>query len=65
MRFIPQQLRHSGLVAILLVGYLLLSLLVYEQGRIIDNQKSLIHQLFADSLVLHTIQAQNVRSHAR
>lgn len=43
----------NRLVTILLVGYFLLSLLVFEQGRTIENQRSLIQQLFSDSIALN------------
>jgi hypothetical protein len=45
-------LRNHGVVAILVVAYVFMSLLIVEQGRTIDNQKSLIRLLYADSMEL-------------
>ncbi len=39
----------NGVYTLLLAGYLLMGLLVLEQGRIIDNQQVLIRSLFYDS----------------
>jgi hypothetical protein len=49
---IPKLLRRNSITAILLVGYIFMSLLIIEQGRTIENQKSLIRQLYGDSLEL-------------
>ena len=39
----------NGVTILLLVGYLLMGLLVVEQGRVIENQQVLIRSLFYDS----------------
>ena len=49
---IPKLLRRNSITAILLVGYIFMCLLIIEQGRTIENQKSLIRQLYGDSLEL-------------
>ncbi len=46
---------RNRLVVILLFAYLLLSLLIVEQGRTIENQKDLIRQLLSDSLQLNAV----------
>ena len=40
------------LVVLFLISYSLLTMLVVEQGRTIDSQRSLIHLLFGDSIRL-------------
>ena len=40
---------RNGVYTLLLAGYLLMGLLVMEQGRIIENQSVLIRSLFYDS----------------
>jgi hypothetical protein len=42
------------LVVLFMVSYGLLTMLVVEQGRTIDSQRSLIHLLFGDSVQLGT-----------
>ena len=37
---------------VLLVAYLAMAMLVFEQGRTIESQKALIRQLFSDSTEL-------------
>jgi hypothetical protein len=44
----PSQ-RPYGMYAIFLFAYLLMSCLVFEQGRTIESQKLLIRSLFYDS----------------
>ena len=48
----PQRSALPVLVVLFLISYGLLSLLVVEQGRTIDNQRYLIRSLFADSTEL-------------
>lgn len=48
------------LVIILLFCFLLLSLTVIEQNRTIQNQRLIIQSLFADSMVLHNLQQNNL-----
>ena len=48
----PKQQLLPLLVVLFLISYGLLALLVVEQGRTIENQRSLIQQLFSDSAEL-------------
>jgi hypothetical protein len=48
-------LRRHWLNVIMFAAYLLLALLVIEQGRIIEAQRSLIRALFSDSLQLNAL----------
>jgi hypothetical protein len=57
------------LTILFLVSYGLLTMLVVEQGRTIDSQRSLIHMLFSDSVQLSgikgkAIQKQNAEAQA-
>jgi hypothetical protein len=45
----PKHTMLPVLIVLFLVSYGLLALLVVEQGRTIDVQRNLIHQLFGDS----------------
>jgi hypothetical protein len=45
----PKRSMLPVLVVLFLISYALLAKLVVEQGRTIDSQRSLIHQLFGDS----------------
>lgn len=49
------------LLALFVISYALLTTLVVEQGRTIDNQRFLIRQLFSDSTQLSTIKGQDFR----
>ncbi len=49
------------LLALFVISYALLTTLVVEQGRTIDNQRFLIRQLFSDSTALSTIKGQDFR----
>jgi hypothetical protein len=51
-------LRRHWLSVIMLAAYLLLSLLVIEQGRVIQAQHSLIQALFSDSLQLNVLRVE-------
>ena len=44
--------RPYGMYAIFLFGYLIMSCLIFEQGRTIESQKLLIRSLFFDSTEL-------------
>jgi hypothetical protein len=48
------------LVVLFLISYGLLSLLVVEQGRIIESQRGLIHDLFNDSTELSAMKAKEM-----
>jgi len=56
-------LRRHWLSVIMLCAYLLLSLLILEQGRTIDAQRALIRQLFYDSLQLNALRMEQAREH--
>ncbi len=58
MRALAEWVTTNRLVTILLVAYLFLSAIVFEQGRTIENQRTLIRQLFGDSIAL-----SHLRSH--
>jgi hypothetical protein len=51
-------LRRNWLAVVMLVAYLLLSLLILEQGRIIESQRTLIRELFSDSLQLNAMKVE-------
>ena len=55
---VQRWLRHHWLAVIMLAAYLMLSLLVIEQARVIDSQRTLIRALFSDSLQLNTMRLQ-------
>jgi hypothetical protein len=63
MRATAEWISKNRLVTILMFAYLLLSGLVVEQGRIIENQRELIHQLFGDSLALNAVRTQSLPGH--
>ena len=47
------------LIVLFLISYALLALLVVEQAHTIDAQRSLIRQLFTDSVELTTLKGKN------
>jgi hypothetical protein len=49
------------LTILFVVSYGLLTMLVVEQGRTIDNQRGLIHLLFGDSVQLSSIKGKAVQ----
>jgi hypothetical protein len=60
--------KHSMLpvfVVLFLVSYGLMTLLVVEQGRTIDNQRSLIQSLFDDSSKLAQLRMKNTQAQAQ
>src|SRR5271169_669317 len=60
--------KHSMLpvfVVLFLVSYGLMTLLVVEQGRTIDNQRSLIQSLFDDSAKLTQLRIKNQQAQAQ
>jgi hypothetical protein len=65
MRAIADWISTNRLVTILLVGYFFLSFLVFEQGRTIENQRSLIQQLFGDSIALNMAKVHQIQQHRR
>ena len=52
-------------VVLFLVSYGLMTLLVVEQGRTIDNQRSLIQSLFDDSSKLFQLRVKNQQAQAQ
>ena len=51
-------LRRNWLAMVMLVAYVLLSTLILEQGRVIESQRSLIRELFSDSLQLNAMKVE-------
>ena len=64
MRNFVEWITTNRLTTILLVAYLLLSAITFEQGRVIDSQRSLIQQLFQDSAALNHIRGQRAADHS-
>lgn len=64
MRTVAQWITKNRLVTILLVAYLFLSAITFEQGRIIESQRNLIQQLFGDSAALSHIRWQRATGHS-
>ena len=58
----PSQ-RPYGMYAIFLFGYLVMSCLIFEQGRTIESQKLLIRSLFFDSSELTAMKLQQQARH--
>jgi hypothetical protein len=54
-------IRKHLLLSVLLFGYLVMSALIYEQGRVIDNQRTLIRDLFGDSAELSARKIHDLR----
>jgi len=52
------KLGKNGIYTLMLAGYLLMGLLVMEQGRVIENQATLIRSLFYDSSQLTALRLQ-------
>lgn len=57
--------RRHLVIAVLLTTSVFMSLLIVQQGRTIDSQRTLIKQLFRDSLELNTIKVQRVQGARR
>jgi hypothetical protein len=53
-------LHKHGLHLVLLVAFVLTALLVLQQQRTIESQRTLIHQLFNDSLELSQIRMATI-----
>ncbi len=47
------------LVVLFVICYSMMTMLIVEQGRTIESQRSLIHQLFSDSTELSHLKASN------
>jgi hypothetical protein len=65
MRRLANWITNNRLVTILLVAYMILSGIAFEQGRVIQSQRTLIHDLFSDSLALSSTRTQDLPSHRR
>lgn len=57
----PKQTLLPLLVVLFLISYGLMSLLVVEQGRTIDSQRTLIRQLFTDSAELSHMKGKSIQ----
>ncbi len=55
---VQRWLHQHWLAVIMLSAYLMLSLLVIEQSRVINSQRDLIRALFSDSLQLNAMRVQ-------
>lgn len=53
--------RRELMVLVVLFACLLLTFLTVMQAQTINSQRTLIHQLFQDSLELNALKVQNVR----
>ena len=54
-------LRRHALSVVLLMAFLFMSYLCFQQGRIIASQQSLIRALFRDSLELNAIKVKQIQ----
>ena len=54
-------LRRNGVTFALLLAYLVMSLLVVEQGRVIDSQQKLIRLLYSDSWELTVLKIKQIQ----
>lgn len=52
-------LRRYGIILALVVAYLAMTMLVIEQGRVIESQRKLIRLLFSDSTELSALKIKN------
>jgi hypothetical protein len=57
----PSWIRKNGLSMVFLFLYVLLALLVIEQGRTIESQKQLIRTLFHDSQQLSAMKMREAQ----
>ncbi len=57
--------RRNTITIIALFAYFMMSLMIVMQSRIIDNQRTLIQQLFGDSLELTAIKVHQIESRHR
>jgi hypothetical protein len=54
-------LRSHGLRLIFFFAYAMMMLTIFEQGRIIQAQRTLIRQLYADSVELTSAKARQIQ----
>ena len=52
--------RRQATILVMLVGLMLMTYCMVQQANVIANQKTLIHQLFQDSLELNAIKIHNI-----
>ena len=55
----------SGIVLLMLVGYVLMGCMMAEQNRTISAQRDLIHKLFQDTARLSLAQLNDIKQHTR
>ena len=63
MTLLPQEsswFMRRGLSIVLAAGFFIMSLLVVEQGRVIQDQRDMIRVLFADSVQLTAMRIQQL-----
>ncbi len=53
--------RRHLIITVLAVSSIFMSLLIIQQGHTIDSQRTLIHQLFRDSLELNALKVQHIQ----
>jgi hypothetical protein len=53
--------RRYLVIAVLATSSIFMLLLVIQQGRTIDSQRTLIQQLFRDSLELNTMKVKHIQ----
>lgn len=58
-------IRRYGLTVVFVVVYCAMSLVIVLQGRTIESQRTLIRQLFHDSLELNALKIQRFQQHGR
>lgn len=56
---------RKHVILLLFIGYAFMGMLIMEQGRTISNQRTLIRDLFADSVELTTLKIREARSRAQ
>jgi hypothetical protein len=61
----PSWLRRHAVTVIMLFFGTLMTLLVAEQGRIIESQRRLIRQLFRDTLELNEVKMRESQAQRR
>lgn len=62
---LTRSIRRNAVAAILIISYLFMALLVIEQGRVIESQKTLIHTLFSDTMELSAAKMRALESGRR
>ncbi len=58
-------IRRYGLTVVFIAVYCAMSLVIVLQGRTIESQRSLIRQLFHDSLELNALKVQRSQQRTR